>query len=279
MAAKPARNPLTHFGRQVRKERAARGWTLRDLADRAGLAAPYLSQIENGVRPPTERVALACDRVFPERGGWFLEYYQESRTWMPPGFKDWRELEDKAARLSVWSPGILHGLLQTQDYARAMIAIEPGITEDIARIRLASRLERQKRVLLRDDPPTAWFVVDLLSLYRLVGSPDLMAGQMDHLLTVADMPRVTLTVMPAVTHPANASEFIIADDSAAYVEHMIGGGTYSDETAVSGLSARFDFLRGECYRVSDSAALIREMRDIWRTGANPLTQAATEDHA
>ena len=70
---------VTHFGRQVRKERLARGWSIHELSARTGIAAGHLSRIENGKRPPTENIAAACDLVFPERRGWFTEYYQESR--------------------------------------------------------------------------------------------------------------------------------------------------------------------------------------------------------
>jgi hypothetical protein len=59
---------------------------------------------------------------------------------------------------------------------------------------------------------SAWFVVDEMALYRQVGSPQVMAGQMRYLLEVAAMPKVTLTVMPAVVHPANESGFVIAAD-------------------------------------------------------------------
>ena len=102
-----------------------------------------------------------------------------------------------------------------------------------------------------------------------------MAAQMRHVATVAAMPNVTPTVMPAVEHPANASGFIIAGDSAAYAEHMAGGFTYTDEKTVSALAVRFDSLRGECYRVSESAALIERLGEIWTAGESPLTRSAT----
>lgn len=89
------------------------------------------------------------------------------------------------------------------------------------------------------------------------------------------MPRVTLAVMPARTHPVNASELIVADETAAYAEHVIGGFTYTDDLTVSAAAVRFDKLRDECYRVSESRALIREMHETWRSGVSPLTRAAT----
>jgi transcriptional regulator with XRE-family HTH domain len=109
-------NPAQHFGRQMKKERSARGWTLREFSARTGLNIGYASLIENGRRPPTEKVALACDTAFPERRGWFLEYYGEMQEWseVPAAFKNWSELEDKAVSLRAWMPGISHGLLQTE---------------------------------------------------------------------------------------------------------------------------------------------------------------------
>jgi hypothetical protein len=101
-----------------------------------------------------------------------------------------------------------------------------------------------------------------------------MAEQLGHLMDVAAMPSVTVTVMPAVTHPANASEFMLTDD-AAYTEHMTGGYVFTEVETVSALATRFAMLQGECFRVSESLGLIKELREIWMAGENPLTRAAT----
>src|SRR5882724_11287660 len=66
-------NPLAHFGKQVKKERLARGWSLPELERRTGIDAGHWSRIERGVRPPTELIAGKCDEAFPERQGWFSE--------------------------------------------------------------------------------------------------------------------------------------------------------------------------------------------------------------
>jgi lambda repressor-like predicted transcriptional regulator len=259
----------------VKKERLARGWSLDELAARTGLAASHLSRIENGRRPPTELIADACDRVFPDRRGWFREYYEESKSWMPPGLRSWAEHEDKATRLNVWSPGIIHGLLQTPDYARALIATLPGVTSEVITARLASRMERQKRVLYRDDPPLAALIVDHAALYRLVDSPEVMTRQMAHLLDVASLAHVTLQVLPAIAHPATASELIIADDNAAYAEHLAAGGVYTEPEAVTTLGRLFRSIMAESYRASESAAIIRKAGELW-TGGSPATAALTD---
>jgi len=255
----------------------ARGWSLPELSKRTGINAGHLSRIETGRRPPTENIAMACDAVFPERHGWFTEYYAELSTWseVPAAFKDWSEREDRAVSLRVWSPGIIHGLLQSEDYARALLATYPGVSDETVAARLASRMERQRRLFARDA--LVWFVVDELSLYRCVGTAGIMAEQMRHLAGAARLPNVTMQVLPAVAHPATGSEIIVTDD-AAYAEHAASGFVYTGET-VPALARIFDTLRSECRKASESVALLERMAELWASGESPLTAAPTVGHA
>lgn len=279
MASHQDISAATHFGRQMKKERLAHGWSLQELSGRTAYDPAHLSRIENGLRPPTRALALACDTAFPERRGWFTDYYDESRKWaeVPPGFRDWSELEDKACHLRAWSPGIIHGLLQTEDYARALLSTMPGVSDETITGRLRARMERQRRVVLCDSPPVTFFVVDEMALYRLVGSPGIMAVQMRQLAAVAAMPDVTLQVLPPIAHPATASGFVIADDC-AWCEHVAGGLVYTDQT-VKPLLRLFDTLRAECYRASESAALLERVCGLWASGASPLTAGPTAETA
>ena len=172
-------NPSTHFGRQIKKERLARGWSLRQLSAHSGVDFSHLSKIEAGKRPPTAKVADAMDAVFLDRKGWFREYYEDSKSSIPPGLRSWAEHEDKAVRLSIWSPGIVHGLFQTPDYARVFLSTLNAPAE-VVEARLANRMARQQRVLGRDDPPTVAYIIDHVALYRGVGSAETMAAQMRH---------------------------------------------------------------------------------------------------
>ena len=134
-------NPARYFGRQVRKARLAAGWTLAEFGQRIGYDPGQISRIENGRRPPSEVFAQMCDRAFPHRNGWFSEFYDESRTWIatPPWFRNWVEHEQRAATLRIWQPSLLYGLLQTEDYARAILAVEPGVTDDAGEPRVSPR--------------------------------------------------------------------------------------------------------------------------------------------
>jgi transcriptional regulator with XRE-family HTH domain len=278
MTVNSSGNPATHFGRQMKKERLARGWSLREFSTRTGINIGHASRIENGKRPPTEKVATACDIAFPERKGWFSEYYAEMSDWaeVPPAFKDWPEREEKATALRDWWPSVVSGLLQTEDYAAALLRTYPGVSDEAVAVRLANRMERQCRVLARDSPPLTWFLVDHLALYRLVGSPQIMASQMYRLLEVAALPNVTLQILPAVANPGVTSGFVIADES-TYTEHLAGGFVYTGET-VSALMRIFDSLRTEAYRGSESLRILEGMAEAW-SGGSPAFPAPTAGHA
>ena len=112
------------------------------------------------------------------------------------------------------------------------------------RLEVRPRAQRQRRVLMRDSPPLVWFVVDEFALYRLVGSAEIMTVQMRQLSAVAAMPNVTLQVLPAIAHPATASGFVLADNS-AYAEHVTSGYVITDET----VSAVANFTRKMVYLI------------------------------
>jgi transcriptional regulator with XRE-family HTH domain len=268
-------NPLAHFGKQVKKDRIARGWSLPELAKRTGIDASHWSRIENGKRPPTELIAAKCDEAFPERRGWYSEYYRDSRSWAPPGFRSWTEELDNAASVRDWCPSIVTGFLQVEDYARVLLSVHPDVTEEVISTRLAGRMAHQKRLFAREIPTL--FLIDQLSLYRLVGSPEIMATQLRHLVTLASRPRVTIQVVPAVAVPS-VSHGITLTDHATYSETSVNGNVWTDEETLSSLGRVFDTLRSEAWRASESLALIEQAAELW-IGESPLTATATADSA
>jgi transcriptional regulator with XRE-family HTH domain len=273
-------DPVRYFGRQVRKERLAAGWTLAEFGQRIGYDPAHISRIESGTRPATEVFARLCDQAFPHRVGWFSEFYEESRTWIatPPWFRNYVSHEQSAATLRNWFPSLIDGLLQTEDYARVILAVGPAVTEDEISDRLAARMKRQA-VLTRDAPPVAWFLVDEAALHRCVGSPQLMAAQMSHLAAVARLPNVTIQVVPAIAHAGLLGGFALTE-GAAYVETAVAGQVFEDPEIIASLVIRFDTLRSEALRASESLALIERMCEQWKaTGAKAATQGTTEEPA
>ena len=265
----------SHFGRQVRRDRLAHGWSITELSVQTGINAAHLSRIENGRRPPTARIADALDKAFPERRGWYLQWFDDIRTApeIPATFRSWSDYEEKSATLRAWMPVIIDGLAQTEDYAAAQIATEPGIDAAGRDTRLQARMARQKRLLDRQKPPLLTLLVDEAALYRLVGSAEIMTVQLRHLLGMAARPNVVLQVMPEVAHASAASGYLIADD-AVWSENVVTGGTYTAQETVTAATLRFDTLRGECYRVSESLALLERLEQAWTGGNRPTRQVA-----
>lgn len=264
--------PATHFGRQVRKERKALGWSIHQLASETGVSAGHLSRIENGYSPPTEHIALTMDRTFPHRNGWFAEYYHDSQLWTPPGYRHWAEHELRARVMRVWSPCVVDGLAQTPEYARAHLETVPGVPAEVVSARLAARMDRQRAVLHGETPPDVWLLVDEFALFRLMGSAEIMAAQMGHLLSVAALPNVTLQVVPGMGH-AGTSSNIIVTDTAAYAEHSAGGYVYTEPETVASLGRILTTLQSESYRASESVELIERVKELWARGESPLTAA------
>jgi transcriptional regulator with XRE-family HTH domain len=263
MAGNKDMSAAMHFGRQMKKERLARGWSLQELSGRTAYDPAHLSRIENGVRPPTRTLAVACDAVFPERRGWFTEYYDESRQWaeVPPGFRDWAELEDQAAQLRAWSPGIIHGLLQTEDYARAVLSTWRRDTADEVEAKVAIRLGRQSVLASADFR----VLLDESVLHRRIGAPEVMAMQLEHLLTIGARPNITIQVIPgaAGAYAGLTGAFAVAEvpgeSPTAYLETGLQGITVRDPTLVSSAARMFDDLRDEALSRSRSLELIAEV--------------------
>lgn len=263
-----------YFGAQVRKARIKAGLNILQLANLTGIDNGHLGRIERGQRNPTPDIARRLDSAFDTTD--FTELYEASRSWVPAQFRQWADFEDQATRLMVWSPDIVDGLLQTESYARCLLQARID-NEEIVTSRLRSRMNRQKRIVFRDDPPHIFFVVDEMALYRRVGSPEIMAEQLQHLLKVSRLPHVSVAVMPPVEHCSHESEFIIADN-AVYAEHVIQGGVYQ-EKEVSEALAWFSKLLGESYRAADSVAVIERTEAIWASGGSPLTAVAAAGRA
>jgi Domain of unknown function (DUF5753) len=159
-----------------------------------------------------------------------------------------------------------------------MQSVTPGVTDDEVSARVAARMKRQA-ILTRDDPPTAWFLVDEAALRCCVGSPQIMAAQMTQLVAFARLPNVTIQVVPAIAHAGRAGGFALTE-SAAYVETAVAGQVFEDPEIIASLLTRFDTLRNEALRASESLAFIERMGKEWEaTGARAATQPTTEEPA
>lgn len=154
---------------------------------------------------------------------WWTQY----RSALPDPYDEYVALEAEAVSMSEWEAQVVPGLLQTDEYARAVIEVGADIADPAtADRRLALRMARQA-VLTRDPPPRLSVVVDESVLHREVGGPGVLRRQLQHLADAATRPGVELLVLPfrAGAHAALTESFVIFDfegDSRAPVVHSEG---------------------------------------------------------
>ena len=157
---------------------------------------------------------------------WWQKYQDAAPDW----FGLYVGLEEAAQLIRVYEVQFVPGLLQTEDYARAVVLQgAPGLEPEEVERRVALRLGRQK-LLTRDNPPRLWAIVDEAALRRPMGGRDVLAGQIQRLMDLVSEPNITLQVMPFKYggHAAEGGAFHImrfpeADlPDMVYVEYLTG---------------------------------------------------------
>jgi len=154
---------------------------VRDIAD---LLTVY------GVTDETERETMLSLVSQANAPGWWHNYDDI----LPPWFQAYVGLEQAATSIRNYEVQFVPGLLQTEDYARAVICLADTPKDEVAR-RVQLRMIRCE-MLISADPPHLWAVVDEAVLRRPLGGPDVMRGQIEHLLNMIKLPNITLQIVP-----------------------------------------------------------------------------------
>lgn len=255
------------FAEQLRAMREQRGLSRDDLAAGIGHTGSTVANIETGYRAPTSDQAKALDHAFALPG--VFERLESRLHGLPfsAGFRPFAPYEAEASVIRVYETTIVPGLLQTEDYARAILESHPDVTAERVQERLDGRMDRQK-ILTRDapPPPRLWVLLDDAVLRREIGSRKVMEGQLRHLLDVASRPGVTVQVITETTHCGLSGAFNIAETPArriAYLETIADGMTTEDADVVADLELRFDVLRTDSLRGRESMALLEKVLEEW----------------
>jgi transcriptional regulator with XRE-family HTH domain len=227
VTAKPGSSPtalrillgaqLRHLREAKGLTRAAAGYTIR--ASESKMSRLELGRVSfkdrdirdllmlYGVEDPDEREALLSLAKDANRPAWWQRYSDILPTW----FQTYVGLEETATLIRTYEGHLVPGLLQTEDYARAVIfAGLPG--EPDAEVERWLRLRMDRQGLLSGlDPPRLWAVVDEAALRRPVGGPEVMRAQLEYLINATKQPNVTLQVIPfrAGAHAALGQPFVI----------------------------------------------------------------------
>lgn len=157
-----------------------------------GLRIPYVRELLRAYGVPATEVddflALAREANQP---GWWYKY----RDVLPEWFSAYVSLESEASVIRLYEPHYVPGLLQTHDYATALMRVGfPNESEDDVARRVALRVKRQD-LLAKSEAPAVWAILDETVLRRPVGGPAVMRAQFDRLNEVLDMPKVRIQIM------------------------------------------------------------------------------------
>jgi transcriptional regulator with XRE-family HTH domain len=273
------RQAVSLFVDEMRAAREARGWSQAELARRTNYSAGLIGMVETYERAPTKELARALDKVFEtagysedaETGEWtpgtFSRLWDKLRTVsFPTAFRPFAEREAEAVALRTFEHSFIPGLLQTQDYARAVVATKEGATEADIEADVSDRIARQW-ILTRDDPPPPrlWALIDEGALYRPVAPAPVMRDQLEHVLAMSMLPSVTIQVVPysAGGHSGLLGAFIIADlptsQSILYMDDASGGSVAEEPARVSNVAYRFDTVRSDALPKVASRELIAKV--------------------
>ena len=212
------------LGAQLRRLREARGITAEEAAEAIRATHSKISRLERGRTGAKQRdvadllslygitdetvreemLMLARHALLP---GWWQQYSDVLPRWV----ELYVGLEEAASVIRTYEVQFVHGLMQTEDYARAVILIanDNVPAEEIDR-RVSARMRRQT-LLTRAGAPELWAVLDEAALRRVPGGRSVMRAQLEHLLQVTDLPNVTLQIVPfsAGPHAAAGGPFTI----------------------------------------------------------------------
>jgi transcriptional regulator with XRE-family HTH domain len=258
------------YADELKAWRALLKVTQQEFAVRIGHSLALVAAVEQCVRAPTPTFARACDAATGAPGTferWQVQVIQES---YPAFFAPVVEFERSAVRIHGWDLGAVPGLLQTAEYARAIVrASRPADSDDAVERTVEARMGRQE-ILSADHPPMLLYMVHEGVLRHVIGSPDVMAEQLDKLLASAAQPGIMVQVLPFGAHDHAGVEGPIAvydfesAPAVGYTECHRGGRIVEAQTEVADLMVVLSMLRAAALPVRESTALIRNVRSELR---------------
>ncbi|WP_181871585.1 helix-turn-helix domain-containing protein [Sphaerisporangium album] len=257
-------SPEARLGVELRRLRQAAGLSQEELARKVNFSAAMVGFVERAERTPKQDFILRCEAALGISGP-LLELWGACETTSLRWFRPWTKIEASARAIRTWQPVLIPGLLQTQDYARAVLKTEPGISEEQVEELLTARVQRQK-ILDRRTPPMLAVVIDECVLLRPVGGARVMADQLGHLLDLMARPCISVQVVPLAVGATNglAGAFALAqvagERDAAYLDNAINGQVTDRADDVHAVSLKYDAVRAWAHPLHVSEQVIREAR-------------------
>ncbi|WP_214107975.1 helix-turn-helix domain-containing protein [Acrocarpospora catenulata] len=265
----PTRSPRALLGAELRKYRKLAKLSQEELAEKINFSAGMISFTERAARMPSRELIELCEKALGLDGELLRLWPLVTMEAAPQWFQHWIEIEPDAVTLRTWEPLLVPGLLQTEDYARALLTRTRGMTEQQVEEAVTARMTRQ-RIFDREVPPMFWVVIDEGVLCRPLGDKEMMRRQLEHLIEMADRPLVTIQVVPLNSCAAAGllGGFVIAQLSGqpdtVYIESVAQGYVTSKHEEVMPVVIAYEVIRADALSVSASLELIKEkMETLW----------------
>ncbi|MFJ5261704.1 Scr1 family TA system antitoxin-like transcriptional regulator [Streptomyces sp. NPDC088387] len=251
------------LGKQLGAARRFAGYTQGALGDLVGLDEETIASVEQGRRSLKPDLAALLDDILQTKGmlGAGVANLPDVDQF-PMWAEVYMEHERESIALSWYDNAVLPGLLQTEEYVRAVLRNRvPAYDGDEIETRTAARLERQK-ILHRKNAPTLSFVVWEAVLLMGLGGPEVRIGQLRHLREIAELPCVSLQflLLSSPCHAGVDGPFILLEtpdhQHLAYAESQRGSQWVADADEVSRLARKYAMLRTQALTTQDSTGLL-----------------------
>ncbi|KUN85543.1 DNA-binding protein [Streptomyces bungoensis] len=256
---------LRCFGRQIKLLREQGGLTQAQLGERVGYGEAQIAAVEQGRRIPKPDLIDAVDRVLGATGVLVAMKEEVAKARYPSFFRRYAEMEAQAVELHAYDNHVVKGLLQTEEYARAVFTMwRPLLDPEVIEQRVAARLERQK-LFSRRPTPLLSFVVEEQVLRRPIGGRQVLRGQLEQLLLVGHERNVELQVMPTDRdeHAGLGGAFTLihleGERRIGYMEVQEASILYTTPKKVSPLASTYGVLRAQALTPRESLAFIEKL--------------------
>jgi transcriptional regulator with XRE-family HTH domain len=274
--AKPPTVRLRRLAAELRRLRAQSELSREQVEEQTGVNEGTLYRIETARARPQRRTLVALLDLYQvgdplrtdlldiarraDGQGWLRPYHSE----LPEEYAAYISFEAEARSVRNYESLFIPGLLQTEDYARAVITgTLPMASQTEVQQRVQARMERQE-LLQPGHTLQLWAIVDEAAIRRMAGNPETMHAQLAHLLQAADQPNVTLQVIPfdVGAHPGMPGSFVYmefgepGDPELVYVDTLAGDLFLEAEPDLRRYAAMFDHLRALALSPAQTAAMI-----------------------
>ncbi|MBK3593069.1 MULTISPECIES: helix-turn-helix transcriptional regulator [Streptomyces] len=196
VADKSGQGIVTAFGQSLKALRVRAGMEREELGRRLGYSASSIASFEQGRRIPSPRAIEQADEVLGAEGLLTVWMEQMERAQYPVFFQGMAKLEKECIELLMYDTHVVNGLLQTEEYMRALLAMRrPILDQETIDQRVTARLSRQN-IFDRRPAPLLGFVMDEAVLRHRYGGVGVLRGQLKHLIQIGQKRNVEIQIMP-----------------------------------------------------------------------------------